>query len=156
MALRPSRPWRRFPNRWGACLTALALLAGGCGSGDSGLVPVAGAVTVGGAPLDAGSVTFLPDASRGNTSQDVPVGTVSKGRYELTTRNKKGAPPGAYKVIVVSDNLSGDNPPPKGATAEMPRSKINPRYGDPAGTPLRKDVTAKPAEGAYDLDLANK
>jgi hypothetical protein len=134
----------------------LCLGFAGCGSAGDGLVPVAGTVTVDGNLLEAGSVTFIPDAGQGNLSQDLPVGTITNGKYELATRNRRGAPPGAYKVTVTATNFSGNNPPAKGATAEAPRSLLPLRYGNAGSTPLHKEVVETPAEGAYDLQLSGE
>src|SRR5262249_14047953 len=82
----------------GLCVWALA----GCGDG-SGLkvVPVAGKLTIDGQPLTTGSISFRPDAARGNRSQHHPTGTIDEeGRYQLFTAGKKGAPLGWYKVMV--------------------------------------------------------
>jgi len=132
---------------WVSCVVLL-----GCG-GSTGLHPVSGTVMVNGEPMMAGSVTLHPDGTRGNSSLEICGGRVRDGKYEILTGQKRGAPPGFYRVVVVSTNYSGDNPPPKGPTAEMPRSLIDPKYSSPGTTPLGFEVTAKPVDHAYDLQV---
>lgn len=133
------------------CLVALAPL--GCGGGPGNLVSVAGEVTLDGQPLAGGNVALHPDRAAGNQSMEIPVGQIKDGKYDITTGKHRGAPPGAYRVTVVSDNFSGGKAPPKGATAEAPKSLINTMYKDPSRTPLKYEVVAKPLAGAYDLKV---
>src|SRR4051794_919497 len=101
-----TRPAPSLRSWAGRCLLALggaALLwaAGGCGPPGEKFYPVAGKVTLAGKPLKVGTVSFRPDASRGNTSKHIPTGAIdAAGNYELVTVGKKGAPPGWYKVLV--------------------------------------------------------
>src|SRR5687768_17163549 len=83
----------------------LVLAITGCNSG--GLVPVTGSVHFDGAPLKAGSIALHPDESKGNQSQEIPIGLIVEGKYEIYTNRERGALPGAYKVVVVSTNFSG-------------------------------------------------
>jgi len=153
MVLSRLRLLGRFGLRPAAWVIVGALLVGGCGSGAK-LVPVAGTVTLDGQPLPVGSVTFQPEAGPGNANQEVPVGKIVDGKYELTTHGKKGAPPGKYKVVVVSNNFSGDNPPkPTGGSMPVPKSFISLKYSTAAATPLSKEVVANPVPDAYDLKL---
>jgi hypothetical protein len=128
----------------------------GCSSSGEKLFPVTGTVTVDGNLLEAGSVTYTPDSSQGNSNMELSVGTIVNGKYELSTRNRPGAPPGPYKVTVVATNFSGNNPPAKGATAPVPRSLIPLKYGNAGTTPLVKQVVEFPADGAYDLQLSGE
>jgi hypothetical protein len=137
-----------WPAIW---VFAVTLLASGCGS-NGDLLPVSGTVTLDGQPLKAGSVQFQPDASR-NKSQDIPAGKIVDGKYEMSTRGKKGAPPGWYKVVVRADQFSGDNAPKRGGTVEAPKSLISLKYANAATTPLSKEVVANPAPDAYDLQV---
>ncbi len=132
----------------------LVCAAPGCGS--DGLVPVSGNVLLDDRPLAAGSVVFHPDSTQGNMGQHIPAGEVRDGKYELYTNRRKGAPPGAYRVVVIADNFSGGNAPEKGATAEMPKSLLPARYGDKQRTPLAVRVERQAAERAYDLKVSSK
>jgi hypothetical protein len=127
------------------CACALLTLAG-CGG--LKLVPVSGKVTRPGQPLSGGAVSFVPDASKGNTARLSCMGRIGPdGRYELTTtgvtrsETGKGAPLGWYKVTLLT-TLPG--------AADI---KVDPRYTDPATTPLSKEVVANPEPGHYDLKL---
>ncbi len=140
------------PPRLLAALAAAALC--GCGAPGEKLLPVSGMVLVEGRPVKNASVSFRRDASRGNASRHIPTGVSNAdGKYELMTAGRKGAPPGWYKVVVFADNFSADEPPPKGATAEIPKSIVNAKYLDANTTDLAVEVTEKPAEGAYTLKL---
>ena len=129
----------------------LVLATMGCNSG--GLVPVTGSVTMEGTALKTGSVTLYPDESKGNTSQEISTGEIVDGKYEIFTNRKRGAPPGAYKVVVVSTNYSGGAGPQKGATAEPPISFIADKYGNKQSTPLSFEVIKNAAAGTYDLKV---
>ena len=127
------------------CAWGLLTLAG-CGG--LKLVPVSGKVTQAGKPLTGGAVSFVPDASRGNKARLSCMGRIGPdGRYELTTsgvtrsETGKGAPLGWYKVTLLT-TLPG-----------APDITVDPRYTDPARTPLTIEVVAKPSPGAYDLKL---
>jgi hypothetical protein len=133
---------------WSVWVAACAVLLSGCG-GSGTLVPVSGEVLLDGSPLKAGSVSFHADATKGNTSQDIAAGQVNDGKFELYTGNKKGARPGAYKVVVVASEFSGKDPPPKGITAPVPKMLIHLKYTQASTTPLSAEVVERPAEGAY-------
>jgi hypothetical protein len=141
----------RFQLGPALCVFVGALLAFGCGSGGN-LLPVSGTVTLDGQPLQAGDVQFHPETSP-DRSQEMPIGHIKDGKYELTTRGKKGAPPGKYKVVVLSNQFSGEAGPKASATKEVPRSLINTRYSTAATTPLSKEVVESPAPDAYDLKV---
>jgi hypothetical protein len=113
---------------------------------------VSGTVAIAGQPLTSGSVSFHPDASRGNTSQHHPTGTINvDGTYQLYTTGKKGAPPGWYKVLVFATDKSG---PTGGAHPGMPSSLVHARYGSEKTTDLVIEVVPQPPPGAYDLALS--
>jgi hypothetical protein len=131
----------------------------GCGdaSGVGPTFPVSGKVTLNGAPLTAAStiVLFKPDTAKGNTSPVEPTGTVdADGNYTLTTKGKKGAPPGWYKVIVTARE---EAPPvhPKTPKPHRPVSKslLPAKYGQGQTSGLSIEVVEDPAPGAYDLKL---
>ena len=132
-----------------AALFAPVLTANGCGLPGETFLPVSGQVTVGGTPLKTGTVTFLPDAPKGNTTQHHPVGTINaEGRYELHTVGRKGAPPGWYKVVVHADENQQTG---RSAAPLPPRWTTHARYTTPGTTPPRVEVVE--AGGQYDLKL---
>jgi len=121
----------------------------GCGSSGAGrLVPVAGKVTVDGKPLSTGSLVFKPDAAKGNASKFEPSGTIgSDGTYSLFTKEKPGAPIGWYKVGIVAQQASANDP-------YVMKSLVPERYNDADSSGLEIEVVASPVSGAYDLKLA--
>jgi len=125
----------------------LGLTAGGCGGSGAKLIPVSGKVTVGTQPLDMGSVSYKPDAAKGNTGKAEPSGIIDgSGTYTLMTEGKKGAPAGWYKVTVVAEE-TGDS------TNPVVKSKVNPKFKDPQTSNLSVEVKDGTAAGAYDLKV---
>jgi hypothetical protein len=122
----------------------------GCAGPSETFYAVAGKVTVNGEPLKNGAVSFRPDATRGNKSLHHPTGVLdAQGSYEVFTVGRKGAPPGAYKVLVLSDQNQEKGPihplPPVWAT--------HVKYTQESTTDLLVEVVAKPEPGAYDFKL---
>jgi hypothetical protein len=129
-----------------------------CGdsSGVGKTFPVSGSVTLGDEPLAAESavVLFKPDVSRGNSSPFEPTGNVDKdGHYSLSTKGKRGAPPGWYKVIVTAVGSSVEYPKGPKQGHPHPRSLVPARYGQAKTTDLAVEVVPEPAPGAYDIHL---
>jgi hypothetical protein len=129
-------------------LLGLVCAAAGCGNKSENLVPVAGKVTVAGKVLATGTVSFRPDAAKGNASMHQPTGTIeSDGSYQLyVTGGRAGAPPGWYKVVVTAY----DDPAP----GKPLKSFASMDYADEKKTPLRVEVSASAEAGRYDLKLA--
>jgi hypothetical protein len=97
-----------------------------------------------------GSVSFRPDASKGNSSTLEPSGDIGPdGTYKLSTNGKPGAPLGWYKVIVAADVPSNPNDP-----YSMPKSIIGTKYADPNRTDLSIEVVEDPSPEAYDLRVS--
>ena len=147
---------RTLIRRW-ARLASAALCAGlllavptGCNRGpDLKLVPVSGRVTYDGRPVTTGSISFRPDTAKGNSSPYEPAGDIdANGNYKLYTAGKEGAPPGWYKVAVVSTA----EPDPENPSA-VPKSFIPRKYGEPTNSGLEKEVVEQPPTSAYDIDL---
>lgn len=122
----------------------------GCDAPGETLTPVVGKVTVNGTPLGAGSVSFHPDAGKGNTTPHIPVGKLdAEGTYKLMSATKEGAPPGWYKVTVsAQEPIDPKNP------YAPPKHLISPKFSDAGTSGLDVEVVDRPAEGAYDLKLA--
>jgi hypothetical protein len=153
------RPGNRAPlRRWLPALAAAALpWAGpGCGKNETnGFVPVAGRVMLDSKPLPVGSVSFRPDASKGNTSMHIPNGDIdAEGNYELVTLGREGAPPGWYKVLVFADanTLATAGAPP--VHPLPPKWMMNVKYTSEKTTNLSIKVVDKAAPGAYDLNVS--
>src|SRR5262245_64337673 len=131
-----------------ACVAAL-LVAGGCSKDSDGFLPVSGKVTADGKPITVGSVTFRPDASKGNKTMHHPTGNIeADGTYTLYTISKPGAPPGWYRVMVFADG----NPNPRPGVE--PQWLHNVKYTTEGSTDLSFEVVEKAQPGAYDLKLS--
>lgn len=110
-------------------------------------------MTLDGKPLPLGSVSLRPEGT--GEAWDQPTGMVSEtGEYVVYTTGREGAKPGKYRVIVFATEATTDD---QGAAHPgMPRSIVPGRYNDPKKTPLRVEVSAHPAPGAYDLELTSQ
>lgn len=152
------RIMRRFLRLISALLAALA--ASGCSdaSGVGQTFPVAGKATIDNQPLTARTtiVLFKPDAAKGNTSPFEPSGTVDgDGNYTLTTKGKKGAPPGWYKVVVTArEEEAPVHPKAPKQHRPVARSLLPAKYGQAETSGLSIEVVENPAPGAYDLKLS--
>jgi hypothetical protein len=123
----------------------------GCGDpyGVGPTVPVVGKVTVGGQPVKAGTISFRPDKSKGNTSVHEPYGEIdAEGNYKLFTGKKAGVPVGWYRVAV----FAGE-PVEVGNLSGQAKWYANPKYASADTSGLTIEVVAKPEAGAYDLKL---
>lgn len=132
------------------CLGGGIVLAG-CSKkdGPGKLVPVSGKVTLNGKPLTAGTVSFVADSKKGNTSKHFPGGQLSAdGTYELKTDGATGAPLGVFKVTIMNMDFKQMVEGKK-----KPDVTIPPAYTTPDSTPVSKEVVESPAPGAYDINL---
>ncbi len=120
----------------------------GCGPAQEPMFPVEGKIQVDGKPLAKGSVVLHPDAAKNNTTKHDPRGSVIEGKYKVATHPRDGAPPGWYKVTVISTEPSD----PKNPYSE-PRHLIPEKYGKADGAPVSIEVRKDAPAGAYDLDF---
>lgn len=91
---------RRSLVRFGA-FAALVALVGCSGKSRDDLAQVSGVVTMDGAPLDGGKVTFHSTVETGGAKGVYSTYTDSNGKYVIATVGKDpGLPPGMYKVTV--------------------------------------------------------
>jgi hypothetical protein len=137
----------------GLCFCVVCGASLGCGSpAGEPLAVVAGRVTIDGKPLTTGTVSFRPDAARGNGSQHHPIGTLdAQGNYTLVTVGQKGAPLGWYKVLVFADENSK---PGRAAHPVMPRWLVHPKYTTEKTTPLAVEVVSSPQPGRYNFQVS--
>lgn len=112
--------------------------------------PVAGRITVEGAPLAKGNVVFVPDLKAGTKHMSYPGATIGPdGRYELANGDRPGAPAGTYRVVI----LATANPVPERPKDWVPEWLMNVKYTDAASTDLVATVPNAGSDGAYDFDL---
>ncbi len=125
---------------------AVLLPSAGCSSQFT-YVPVKGKVVMkkDKKPVTVGSIVFMPDKE--NALRKIPSAKIGPdGTFELTTEGKSGAPIGSYVVCVRGPmrKVNGKEPPP------LPFSM---KYFDANESPLKIEVVASPAPGAYDFEL---
>jgi hypothetical protein len=126
-----------------AALVALA----GCGGASHGLQAVSGTVTLGGKPLDHGSVTFLT-----TIGEPGPAGgaAVTAGRFHIPAEH--GLEPGAYRVSVSAPVPGGTLTPAEVAAGASPKA----RERVPAKYNAEAAITVEVRAGAtnrFDLQL---
>lgn len=133
---------RRFsPVLLGLALCGLLGIVGCSGGNAVELVPVRGKVTVGGAPVTEGNVSFLAlTPTEGKVG--ISAGQIANGEYVIYSEGKAGVPAGTYKVTVTPGMV-----PMAGGGA--PTTPFNKKYSNPATTPLKFVV---PSDN-YDLKL---
>jgi hypothetical protein len=132
----------------GTVCAVLLLFACGC-SREVPYYPVTGKLTVGGRPLTAARVQFVPDPAGGNASPEEARARVdASGTYTLKTGDRDGCRPGRYKVVVYAFAEPGPGEGPR-----PPVWLASQKYGDPTTTDLSVEVTADPKPGQYDFDL---
>lgn len=131
----------------------------GCGVAPPKLVPVRGKVLVEGEPVTFGTISFRPDAKRGNTSMEQPGGSIGPdGSFELMSAEKPGALPGWYRVLVMADNFQVIDPPPSPVWPNYPegflkKPLVNDRYLYFHKTDLSVEVRDDAPPDAYTLQL---
>jgi hypothetical protein len=80
----------------------LITAASGCGD-PLGRQPLIGAVTLKGEPLDQGSILFLPTSPEQSSSG----ATIQQGTFQVP--REKGLAPGVYKVVISSQEATGES-----------------------------------------------
>lgn len=128
---------------FGICLLA------GCG-GES-RSPVSGKVINGDKPLTTGTVTFHPDAAKGNTTTLHPSSEISAdGSYILKSDGEEGAPVGWYKVTVLAEAAR----PADGKDAyAILKPLVGQQYTSEQETPLSIEVKDDAPAGHYEIKL---
>jgi hypothetical protein len=127
------------------------LLALGCGN--SGRVSISGRVTLDGAPLPTGSITFIPEqGNRGPTAG----AAIEDGEYFID--GAKGPMPGPHRIEIRATESTGRtvaDPRMPGDRTEETRNLIPARYssGKPEGL-LRRDL--EPGDNVIDLELTSR
>lgn len=148
MKERSSPGFRLSPTRSSAawCAFALSTMFGGCG-GSNNEATVQGVVTLDGAPVPEGSISFVPSTGGAQAyamSDD-------SGNYEVYTGREAGIKPGEYRVTVVARERPKVNQTESGGPAPAGAS-ITPRwYASPETSGLTFDV--KPGSNDVNLEL---
>jgi hypothetical protein len=135
-------------RRVGLAVLLGAAFCAGCGGPAAVVIaPVGGKVTLDGAPVASGQVSFLP-ADQSEGAAGMSAGAIdANGEYKIFTAGKSGAPPGKYTVTVTPLMV-----PAPGATA-APIAPFNAMYSNVGKTPLHFEVVNSPEPGRYDLKL---
>jgi hypothetical protein len=136
-----------------ACAVPVSILWIGCRQpGDKGnRVPVVGKVTFSdGKPLPRGTVIFIPDGGKGNTSPHEPRGVIDgEGKYKLmTTLSLEGASPGWYVVTMISQE-----PYDESKSSWDPPWLINRKYAGRQTSGLAVEVVDKAEPRRYDFQV---
>lgn len=149
----PDRGWTARLATTTLLTAGIAGLSGCSEAPKSNLVPVEGRVTLDGKPLTSGSVSLRPE-SKGTWDQ--PTGPIAgeDGHYTIYTNGQRGAPPGAYRVVIFATESGKTSS--GAAHPGMPKSVIPKRYNDPQSTPLRVQVGASSGPAAFDLELVSR
>jgi len=129
-----------------ASLVVFCTLLVGCGPNQVG---VEGTVTVDGAPLTTGDVSYHPVNSKDKSDKAVGHSPIdAQGKYKLFTDGNPGVPPGSYKVVVHA------SPPPDAANPyAVPAPLIDKKYTELATTPLTVEVASGNSPDKYNLAL---
>jgi hypothetical protein len=129
--------------RWTALLLALPFVAACSNSSEVPTATVSGKVTLGGAPVPAGTVLFMTDDGQAATAELNPDGT-----YHVHCR------PGRYKVSLTPPPPPDPLAAPGGSVRSLPvtvSQSIPQRYRDLGRSGLSVEVKA--GDNTYDIPL---
>lgn len=136
------------PFRTAAALAAAAglLVAAGCGDNRSA---VSGRVSLDGKPVEAGTISFVPEATTKGPSAGA---TIANGEYRVEGENLPV--PGSYRVEITATKKTGKmipagSPAPKGTMVEETVQAVPEKYNKKST--LQKDLKA--GSNSLDFDL---
>lgn len=120
-------------------LTAASLTlitTAGCGGPTDGRITVSGTVTIDGAPLSDGSVTFyLDNASSG-------VGIIENGKFTVSqSATSEGMQPGSYDVAIQSWEVEPGSVNEAGDIVETGKSRIPQKYNSTSTSEIVANIT---------------
>jgi hypothetical protein len=129
---------------------ALVVGLAGCSTSEidrARLGTVVGRVLQKGTPVARGTVSFRPNAAKGNLSKFEPSSEIdSGGNYRLKTSGRDGAPLGWYRIILAcAEPIDPKNP------YAPPKYLVNPKYATLETSDLAIEVVDGAPAGAYDL-----
>jgi hypothetical protein len=126
-------------------LVAVLCACAGC----AGRPSVEGTVTLDGAPVDGGSISFVQGSGAGSDKGNAPI---VGGKYVIEGEKARNLTPGSYTVQIFWIQLIG-KPNPANADANAPaRHAIPSQYGDKST--LTREI--KPGTNKFDFDLKSK
>lgn len=147
MAFCACAPRFRHPKTFVLAVAFCSLtFVAGCGPDTGGRVPVSGTVTLGGEPLEQGTIEFHPTGEGTITG-----GTIRDGRFDIPAT--QGALPGEYEVRIFAADMEGapmddPNAPPGESDRPLQPELIDARYN------TESELTAEIGEsGATDLNF---
>jgi hypothetical protein len=107
-------------------ILAFVLVVAGCPNANPlGRQAVSGSVTLDGAPLDQGSISFQPTSGAATSAG----ASIAGGQYSIA--QEFGLPPGKYRVVISSGTGGGnglDATGMPGETATPPKDRIPPEW----------------------------
>ena len=129
-----------------AAFSLCLILAVGCGKTD-GRVGVSGTVTFKGAPLDQGTIQFIPTEADGT-----PGGSpITNGNYSIPS--EQGLKPGKYRILISSgDPGTAETPAVPGESGPPAKERIPPEYNrNSEQKPVIREVSADSDEINFDI-----
>lgn len=121
----------------------------GCGE-SSGEVLVTGTVTVDGAPIESGSITFLSEAADGPTGG----GVIKDGKYEARMV------PGKKVIMVVGSKVIGERLQlegvPDSGTVPLLQTITHPAYNTREQSPLKANIEGAKTDLNFNLTADGK
>jgi hypothetical protein len=137
-----------LPRSW--VFSFVLVVLSGCSTSEIDrlkLVPVSGRVLVKDAPVSIGTLSFRPDAKKGNNSKYEPAANIDpEGKFQLKTAGRDGAPPGWYRVILsCAEPIDPKNP------YAPPKYLVNPKYATLETTDLVVEIVDAAEPRSYDL-----
>lgn len=130
-----------------AVTTAFALVtAVGCGGPTDGRITVSGTVTIDGAPLQEGTVTFYKGESASG------VGIIEGGKFTVSqSGDTQGMEPGEYQVAIQSWEVEPFAVDEDGNIGGPGTSRIPEKYNSTSTSELFANVTVENSEQAFFL-----
>ena len=132
---------------WCSSLSLIAVMLAGCGSAYDATVQ--GVAKLNQAPLQSGTVTFIPQQSGPSGYGEIE----SDGSYSIMTGREKGLPAGTYVVTVAANEPSTPDKNP--SAPPTPGKPITPAwYRDATQSPLK--FTVSPGKNTIDLEMTSQ
>ncbi len=138
-----------FPRVTAVWLVATGLLVlTGCGSVP---VKIRGKVTLNGTPVEAGTITFIPeDQTKGRSGG----ASIAQGAYQVDAGNPP--PPGMYRIEITAPKKTGNkipagSPAPPGTMIDEMTEAVPTKYN--TKSELKRELKA--GDNVFDFDLTS-